>query len=161
MIIIVEGADGLGKTTLCRALSDALDYPIYKPVATPLRGQSVVESQAEDRGAWGVTLALDDPDIIFDRAFPSEYAYGRAFERDFDERQVAKLDHLVALRPHVAFHIVSNIWDSSRVSDMGPGEWYRVAEAYADYRHWSRLRWVSLPRFPDPREALRAVSVAA
>jgi hypothetical protein len=158
LIIIVEGPDGCGKSTLCRGLSDEIGAPIYKPAGTPLKGLSVQESQAEDRGAWGVTFCLPPSvDVIFDRAFPSEFAYGTAFFRDYDDEQVAALDREVATRNHVAIMIMAPEEKPECVDDLDPYNWARVVEAYSLYRHRTHMDWVDVPYHPTVQAVAQQV----
>lgn len=148
MLIIVEGVDRVGKTTVIRELSQQIFAPVYKPVGTPLRGLSVQESQAEDRGAWGVaTLLPHDVDMIFDRAFPSEWVYGRTFDRSFDERQVWELDEQVSKLNHVAL-LVCPTQAPVDLDDMDKLDWDRVSLWYRNYVERSKLDWVLVPQWP-------------
>lgn len=77
MIIIVEGIDRVGKTTLCNKLSKELNIPIYK------HSQKVMDySMMDNLNETDKMLQLLDiceitsANIIFDRFHFSDYVYG-------------------------------------------------------------------------------------
>lgn len=73
MIIIVEGIDRIGKTTLCNALSERLNLPIYKEEGVHKKSQEGnMRSQMALLGLCKVTKC----NVIFDRLFTSEFVYG-------------------------------------------------------------------------------------
>jgi thymidylate kinase len=155
MIIVFEGPDGCGKTTLAKSVSSVFSIPIYKPAGTPLTGITVAESQAEDRGAWGlVALLAPSVHVIFDRAFPSEWVYGMAFDRQFDTEAVWSLDAQLASMPHLCYLVlpkkiaargVLHHWLRNRgVDDVTPERWQEIASGYADYCSLSRLDWKTI-----------------
>lgn len=81
MIIIVEGIDRIGKTTLCNALSERLNLPIYKEEGVYKKSQEGnMRSQMALLGLCEVTKC----NVIFDRLFTSEFVYG-IIDRQNDE----------------------------------------------------------------------------
>jgi thymidylate kinase len=151
VIVIVEGADGSGKTTLCKALHAALDVPIYKPTRTPMDGTLTVrESQAADWAAIHMAQVLIDStgtDLILDRSFPSEWVYGQVYGRTIDDMQVQNLDSIVADRgfgvllryddPEVAFSRAdAHIATMTRM--------LQLMRAYDEYVDRSSMSWLVL-----------------
>ena len=68
MMIIVEGVDGTGKTTLCRELSDRLGFPLYKAEVTPQTGGiTVSESQNADVACPTPRIAAQAPEHVLAR----------------------------------------------------------------------------------------------
>jgi dCMP deaminase len=84
VIIALEGPDRAGKTALANELSARLNYPVFKSTRTPLKGQEVRESQAEDAALMDM-LEATMPDVILDRFYPSEHVYGQVYQRDVDK----------------------------------------------------------------------------
>lgn len=73
MIIVVEGIDRIGKTTMCEKLSKAFGFPIYKESGVHEATQiGNVRSQMSLLNLCKVTGC----NVIFDRLFSSEYVYG-------------------------------------------------------------------------------------
>lgn len=105
MIIIVEGIDRVGKTTLCKKLSDELGFPIFKNVPY-LDGVRTSQCENELINQLINFMECTKPNVILDRFHASEFVYGK-LERNyknydvfvFDER-LSKLDCiLLYVRP--------------------------------------------------------------
>lgn len=79
MIIIVEGIDRIGKSTLCKKLSDKLGFPIYKEIGVEKKSR-----EGNTRSQMSL-LSLSQStkcNVIFDRLFASEFVYGM-LERNY------------------------------------------------------------------------------
>jgi hypothetical protein len=152
VIIVVEGPDKVGKSTLVAALSKDTGYEVFKTPSDPLHGQDIHDSQAEDAAIMNV-LEKTKPDIIFDRYFPSEYAYGIGLARDFSleavkslDRRLAKLDHLCVLVQGEPF---------AQDEMLSSETWHRVDCAYVEYvEHVSACEW-AVTTMPSGRYAVR------
>ena len=93
--IIVEGPDNCAKTTIAQVLSEKLGIPVYKS------GREADIFHEEDAQfnvlKWGVyeqirTIEILDASIIFDRFFPSEYAYAKTYDRNTDYGLIDRYD---------------------------------------------------------------------
>jgi thymidylate kinase len=83
MIIIVEGIDRVGKTTLCNMLNEEFDIPIHKYKGL-IKYNKMDNTEETDKTLGLVQLLKEtNSDIIFDRTFFSDYVYG-LFERNYD-----------------------------------------------------------------------------
>lgn len=93
MIIILEGLNGTGKTTVAKALSDLLGAPIYKPFRRETDVHYTGENQRQlflkNRLHLPINTHIEDlyiadfisvvrPRMILDRSLPSAIAYGLA-----------------------------------------------------------------------------------
>lgn len=112
MIIVVEGPDGVGKTTLATELAQRLNAPYWNRPESPLRGLDVAVSQAMHETEMSLLETLDC-DVVIDRFFPSEWAYDKAFQREFDEGAIDALSLRFALARGLMVHLY---WPSD-VSD--------------------------------------------
>ena len=98
MMIIVEGIDRVGKTTLCNYLSLAHDMPIYRHVGE--RDLSKITNVTETEKVLQISeiCRLTNAFVIFDR-FYSDYVYGRV-ERGYDiyeaDRNFKLIDDFIA-----------------------------------------------------------------
>jgi thymidylate kinase len=75
MILIIEGADLVGKSTLAERCAAAYGWPIVK-----IRWALIGDPAAETRGMARATIGLlcaTRPNVIFDRIYFSWWAYGQ------------------------------------------------------------------------------------
>ena len=94
MIIIVDGIDRVGKTTLCNMLSEALNYPVGKDDSRYAKTYDDMLINAEKDNTFVNLIeqgCLDN--VIFDRFHFTEYVYGvidrgyyNLYMQDIDER---------------------------------------------------------------------------
>lgn len=79
MVIIVEGIDRIGKSTLCKKLSEKLGFPIYKEIGVEKKSR---EGNIRSQMSLLSLCQTTNCDVIFDRLFASEFVYG-VLERDY------------------------------------------------------------------------------
>lgn len=100
MIIIVEGIDRVGKTTLCNMLSEKLNIPIFKDSNIDSERDQVLQLE-KMHSIISYMETVGENDVIFDRFNWSEYVYGLA-DRDYMSLEMLssiqeRLTHLGAL----------------------------------------------------------------
>ena len=89
MIIVVEGIDRVGKTTLCNKLSNELNIPIYKHSQRVMDYSNMDNTNETDKMLHLLDVCkLLNADIIFDRFHLSDYVYG-IIERRYDAKNAA------------------------------------------------------------------------
>lgn len=148
MIIIVEGPDGLGKTTFCALLSESLGFPVYKDDFSS-RGLELSREYITGHDRGSVMMAVQtDADVILDRSFPSEAVYSRVFGRAFNSLSCDHLDWEVSEHRHLAVMISSQGasagWKLAMErgnSDLNEEDWLRVWDHYRYYVDNSRMKW--------------------
>ena len=86
MIIIVEGIDRVGKTTLCNKIAKECNIPIYRHVGD--RDVNKIKNNEEtDKFKQIVNVcAITNADIVLDRFHLSDYVYG-TIERGYDKKK--------------------------------------------------------------------------
>lgn len=161
MIIVIEGVDGTGKSTLARELGDRLLMPVYKEVATPLTtGKSVEASQAEDATALALAIQTN-ANVIFDRFFPSEFAYGHAYNRSINMPLLAAADKALAEVDHLCVQLYFRNADdfASRIVDkeVEPKYWRKLNDGFRRWRVLSKCRWLDINAMHDPRHIIELV----
>ncbi|HEX2281048.1 MAG TPA: hypothetical protein VHG52_04720 [Thermomicrobiales bacterium] len=75
MILIIEGTDLVGKSTIAEHCAASHGWPIVK-----IRWSLIGDVEAETRGMATATIELlvaTQPDVIFDRSYFSMWAYGK------------------------------------------------------------------------------------
>ncbi len=127
-MLIVEGTDGVGKTTLCRRLLDRLPTHVYAHFTRLPAGFDYYWGYADRAGA----------DVVQDRFHLSEVAYAAACGRpcgltpDLYALVDARLRALGAFTVVVLAdpELVRSRWDESQMYDLGTT--LRAGEAFAD-----------------------------
>jgi len=98
MIIVFDGGDNTGKTTIAKALSEKLGIPYYsheRPVLNRYTDPLLSEMHiAMLRYGYGLLHAAQ-ADLIIDRAHPSEFVYGTML-RKAPKRFIQGVDALLA-----------------------------------------------------------------
>ena len=110
MIIIVEGIDRVGKTTLCNILSKELDIPIYKHSQKVMQYSAMDNVNETDKMLQLLDICdITDIDIIFDRFHFSDYVYGireRGYESDNATKLFRLLDEKLYSMNAIIIHVV-------------------------------------------------------
>ena len=93
MIIIFEGLDKTGKSTIAKALAKEMEIPYFKHS----NQKQIFLTQDYKQAIYEAHLLLDlihqlKLSLIIDRHIASEYAYGLAFNRYFDMDQISEID---------------------------------------------------------------------
>lgn len=103
-LIIVEGIDRVGKTTLCNKLSTELNIPIFKDNCTYEGYNDKRVNYEKMNTIVNMLEQLEVQDFISDRLHLTEMVYG-AFDREYDssdliksiDKRLSKLDVLLIL----------------------------------------------------------------
>ena len=83
MIIIIEGVDRVGKTTLCNKLSRKFNIPIHKYKGI-ISYDNMHNDEETDKTLGLIQLIKEtNANIIFDRSYISDYVYG-ILQRGYD-----------------------------------------------------------------------------
>lgn len=106
-IVIVEGVDRSGKTTVANALSRALGIPVFR------NREFGLDVESHERGAcyeiqkmWLMLNMVEtfDDDVIFDRLHLSEFVYG-LIERGYVNNNVWKVDERLSSLGAIIVHV--------------------------------------------------------
>lgn len=93
-IVIVEGVDRSGKTTVANALSRALNIPVFRNKEFGFKNEDHGRGAVyETQKIWLMLNMVEtfDADVIFDRLHLSEYVYGM-IDRGYINNNVWKID---------------------------------------------------------------------
>lgn len=128
MIVIVEGADLVGKSTTAERLSADRGWPVVK-LRWDLLGDPMVETTAMAKATIAMLEALR-PDVIFDRSFLSWWAYGPALGHD-----VAYMPKLAAMLGRVpdlrVVLLTAAAEELERRFTREPDEWFALEQIIA------------------------------
>lgn len=145
-IIILEGLDGVGKSNIAAALSRELQIPSFKN--SNEHGCFEKMSTHHLTRYAGLTmlsfLGQTDYSVIFDREYPSEFAYAKAYHRHTDQQILAQLDNgytrLGALLIYCCKTNHGNFQDDLIGRNMYPV----LEEAYKNFLGWTTLPYMVL-----------------
>ena len=97
MLIIVEGIDRVGKTTLCNMLKDKLGFKIYKHKNDNFNYSKMDNDNETDKMLQLLDLYEqigNDANIVFDRFHWSDFVYGK-IERKYYEIKAINNLHII------------------------------------------------------------------
>lgn len=94
-IIIFEGVDMSGKSTIAKALSNQTGIPIFK-MNVPKHFWDFLIHQRYSGEAITQMLEQTEQSVILDRSFVSDYMYALLFNRPYDLRKHIDTDHRFA-----------------------------------------------------------------
>lgn len=119
MIIIVEGIDRVGKTTLCNKLSTELNIPIYKHPENIMDYSMMDNTNETDKMLQLLDICeITNANIIFDRFHFSDYVYGileRGYYTKIASENLRILDEKLSEMNALIIHIhPTDISSSSR-----------------------------------------------
>lgn len=168
MILILDGLNGTGKTTIAKRLAERYTYPIYRVFRRPdTPGGDVHWSSGSDTSETSFLKSVGVPyntfvddlytadflakvrprGVILDRSLPSAFAYGRLNgERVWKDLALAKsIWHrwMSMLReyPGSVYYFHFNVSDYELGRSRCAGRWY------PDLESWERLKaWFNLTR---------------
>lgn len=124
--ILIDGADGLGKTTVIQKLSMNLQLPIIK---MPNMKEYVEKGLAEEFSKlFNQTIVqFSQFDFILDRGFTSSIVYSKVFERDSDLSYLTSIRNI--LKPHV-FILTGEIPPEDNNFRDGNFDYFRTDELF-------------------------------
>ena len=135
MIIILEGADLTGKTTLARHLSTTLTFPIVRPWIHLAHPKPSIISVAKTLHQLFEHI---QPDVIYDRFFFSEYVYAAVLgrENEYIPDLIQEWENIPGI--FFVYLTASNKAIQTRYQERG-GDWYvsltqilAIRDAYPD-----------------------------
>lgn len=143
MIIIFEGADRSGKSTIANALSTQLNIPYFKVHRDKYWWDPAVNLNYLDEG---ITQFIEQTQIsvIIDRWVPSDYMYSKLFSRDISYHKIWEIDQrfakmntlLVICYKDKDKHIV----DIEDADFVNPSMYDRMLELYKEYTLQSKIK---------------------
>ncbi len=100
MILIFEGPDRVGKSTIASRMSEILNIPVFKRSLDEIKEKTLFTDNKfnfKDAMIYDQTYIVDflkqtNTSVIFDRAFPSEYVYSKVFNRETNEEILELVD---------------------------------------------------------------------
>lgn len=126
-VIIVEGVDGSGKTSVCELLSKATGYPIVKMP----RMKEFFSNNAEEMSKFFNEIIVQIPrGFVLDRGFPSSLVYSKVYNREFDLSYIKDIEKKLKANIFI-LTATEKILKSRKNDEIIQGEMlYRINEEY-------------------------------
>jgi thymidylate kinase len=143
-VIIVEGVDKVGKSTIAKELSKAMKIPYFKYNIFNYWDKGQFEQATYFDQPYLVELLKQTKySIIIDRAYPSEFAYAPVFGRNYDEEFLKKIDEKFAELQAVV--ILCFKYNNNKKDEKVPLEKYKeILDRYLKFITWSKCRVILL-----------------
>lgn len=149
-VIIFDSPDGTGKTNIAQALSKDIGIPYFR-----------MGSQHDNwrRGKFKTALEFDQTylaeflsqtktSVIIDRAYPSEWVYSRAYNRETNIEVLRQVDDMHASMGTVIIIPLRLDYRGSREDEVVEESMLaKLHEEYLNFRTWTRCK--TLPLFVD------------
>jgi len=108
LVLLMEGPDLAGKSTVTTLLSKRLGIPAYKGVGPDDINVSIKDRAVIEFNQLTNFLTQTDVDVIIDRMYLSEWVYASVFGREFDENNVKKIDEMFSKIDAINIIITAN-----------------------------------------------------
>lgn len=146
-LIIIEGVDQCGKSEISHALAARLGYTYFKNDAER-REFGSNGSYFINTLRYGLTYFLSflrqsDVGVIFDRCYPSEFTYAKAFGRETDwdvlrecDDEMARLGAVIVIAYRTSYDGIS---DDSHPHLIGPKRLKELDTLYQEFARWTHV----------------------
>lgn len=126
MIVIVEGIDRVGKTTLCNKIYELNNIPVFKHSNESFDYSKMDNDNETDKMLQLVELvSITRSDIIFDRFHISDIVYGQ-LERNYEyykaEENFKKIDERLSKEDSVLIHVYPSSYEKLMKASTEHGE---------------------------------------
>jgi thymidylate kinase len=133
-IIILEGIDMVGKTTICQAFSKATEIPSFKQIYKDKWFDHTVDLLYGEEARIQMLEQLHFS-AIFDRSYPSEYAYGKAYERQILEEKIWDIDKRYARLGAFIIYLYKpeRLWQKDKTNLIETGMYGRIDKYFKEF----------------------------
>jgi thymidylate kinase len=142
-VIIFEGMDRSGKSTISTELSKQLNIPKFKVQRNKYFWDVFCNINYLDEGVMQC-IEQTGASIIFDRWVPSDFVYSKLFDRDISYRKIweiderlSKLNATLIVCYKTPEHFIEDIEDADFVN---PTMYARMTELYREYASQSKIK---------------------
>jgi hypothetical protein len=161
-IIIFDGPDGTGKTTLAQGLSLDLKLPYFKVSNERSSWEKNRFKEALDfYGPFVVDMIRQlKLNLIIDRGHPSEWVYSQVFGRETDMVKLRQIDDSLAAMGAYVIITLRHDYSNNRKDDLVPFEKLQELHAkYLEFGEWTRCGTIYLYVDSFDNDLMREVNV--
>jgi thymidylate kinase len=146
-IIILEGHDKSGKSTIAEALSKRISLPIFK-MSRPKYFWDPLSFQTYATESITQMLEQTGVSVILDRSFPSDYMYSTLFIRPYDYERGKKTDERFATMNALIVYCYKNkssyLEDPEDASFISTKDYDKMKTIYSSFLRSSRTRSIEI-----------------
>lgn len=146
-VIIVEGADGTGKTEIARALSTRINVPYFRMNTQHDNWRAGRFKDALEFDQTYISQFLDQTatDVIIDRAYPSEFVYSIVYGRETNERVLRDVDAKFASFGTIVLVLLRRDYSKSRADDLVTSDKLEELHSkYLEFIGWTKCKTVCM-----------------
>lgn len=142
-IIILEGPDGVGKSTIGRWIARFTGFPYFKNSKERIQK---VHGDTRALTEFMVPFMLDywkqvPTNVIMDRFYPSEFVYGQVENRNVDLQLLADIDRECATLNPLLLIFYKSAYYNEYNDQTTPFEKIKaIREKYDEFFHYTRIR---------------------
>ena len=148
MIIIFEGHDTSGKSSIAKALSEKINVPIFKVKRDKYWWDPIINLLYMTEGITQF-IEMTKCSVIIDRWHPSDYMYSKLFDRDVSYRKIADIDDRLAQQHALIIYCYKDqevfIDDKEDADFVNKSMYTRMTTLYREYEKISKCRslWIN------------------
>jgi len=151
-IIIFEGFDNTGKTTIAKELSSVLGIQYFKNPAERERFKipDLIDKEAIVEAQYLINfikqVSLEGDGIVLDRHIPSHFVYSEVFRRNYDFEAVIKIDEELAKLGAILIYCYKTKTKTESYQDDLVDEFNRglISDFYEKYLKFTKMRFLKL-----------------
>jgi len=147
-VLIFEGPDRSGKTTVAKLVAEKLEIPYFKYAADKkaLSGSDMTSLMLRIADPYLVDfLKQTGHSAIIDRQFPSEWAYAQALGRDTDFEGIRQSDELFSQIPVTIVLLKRKSYEGVTDDDprLNSERLELIKQKYEEFVKWSKCKVLS------------------
>lgn len=138
-IVLFEGPDKSGKTSIAKALSRQIKIPYFK---NRMERNQKISGQTKIMTEFAVPYLLNyieqtGTSCIMDRNYPSEWAYGQVEQRDIDLEMIRTLDNWFAAFETYIVICYKSYYEDFHDETTPREHLYALVQKYHEFVHWT------------------------
>ncbi len=145
LVLIMEGADRSGKSTVGKLLAEKLNIPYFKYSRDKeaLTGSNMTSLMLRISDPYVVEIFKQTKQsVVIDRQYPSEWVYSQALGRETDEKGIRASDALFAEIPAIVIVLKRKSYAGVTDDDprLGADMLESISRKYDEFAKWSKCR---------------------
>jgi len=139
VMIIFEGPDNSGKSTIAKNYSELINIPYYKnPREREYKKSGEISLMSKYCMVWLADFIQQVPvSVILDRHYPSEWVYSQVEKREHNERLLREVDTLFAKRGAKIIICMKDSYEGYTDETTHASAIPQLVEMYKSFAEWT------------------------